>query len=139
MHARAEQVGKRGHQLVTRHDEMPARAERNAAIGVERHRVEDAEHAREHGVVADDRVHVERNVGAVHGDVVIEQRLQAPIAAPSHRLVAIPEEPVMHEEHGAGFARCGDLLDGALRRINRATSPVMAPPFSTWSPLTRCH
>lgn len=71
----------------------------------------EAEGLREEGGVAEGRVGVEREVSAVDGDVVREQRLQPVVHGSGDRGEPAPEEPVVHQE---------EVRPGGMRHLDCA-------------------
>jgi len=73
-------------------------AKRDATVEIERLRRAKLERLSEPGIVADYGVDVERDVRGVERDVSREERPQPTVAPPRDREIAVPQEPVMHQE-----------------------------------------
>jgi hypothetical protein len=76
----------------------------------------DAKRARQYRIVADLRMDVQRDVRAVERHVCIEKAPEATIPPAGDRLIAIPEQPMVHyQEIGPSIRGC---LDRRQRRVH---------------------
>ena len=93
-------------------------ADRDAVMLAEGATLSDAQLSRQHDVVPDLGVEIERNVRAVEGDVVSDEAGDAPVGRPREGTEATPEEPVMHQQEVGPLLR--RQLHGRFAQVDRS-------------------
>ena len=127
----------RRHQFFARQRQFAVHAEPLAAIVAEPPFQRDVEPPRQHHVVADLGVDVERDVRRVERDVAVEQGTDPAVAAAGQWRVAVPEQPMMDQEQRAAASPSGAAPRIASSEASTAaTIRSTVPRFSTWRPLT---